>query len=421
MPKERIITGIDIGSTKISTTVASVSENRVSVIGVSGNVPSKGINKGDVKDINGSVEAISQSLERAERMAGVSVSSAFVTINGSHIENLNSHGVVAVPPNSNEISPNDVGRVIEAAQAVSLPSTREIIHVIPRDFTVNDQGGIKDPVGMSGVRLEVETNIIHGSTTAIRNIEKSVTQVGVDIDEIVYTGIASAEAVLTDTEKELGTLLLDIGGGTTSIIAYLEGSPIHSAVLPIGGRLITSDLAVGLRAKMEDAEKIKIKLSTEYLATPPMSAYADTQKKSEDFDVSEYDLEEKSIPKNLLYRIVDARLEEIFSLVALEITKANLQGKLPAGVVITGGSALTAGCERICKKVLRGPVRVGTPKGVTGLIDEIQGPMSSAGVGAILYGVNLFRSGTLLSLDDNRGKMTVNFNKLIDKFKSFLP
>ncbi len=421
MPKERIITGIDIGSTKISTTVASVSENRVSVIGVSGNVPSKGINKGDVKDINGSVEAISQSLERAERMAGVSVSSAFVTINGSHIENLNSHGVVAVPPNSNEISPNDVGRVIEAAQAVSLPSTREIIHVIPRDFTVNDQGGIKDPVGMSGVRLEVETNIIHGSTTAIRNIEKSVTQVGVDIDEIVYTGIASAEAVLTDTEKELGTLLLDIGGGTTSIIAYLEGSPIHSAVLPIGGRLITSDLAVGLRAKMEDAEKIKIRLSTEYMATPPMSAYADTQKKAEDFDVSEYDLEDKLIPKNLLYRIVDARLEEIFSLVALEITKANLQGKLPAGVVITGGAALTAGCERICKKVLRGPVRVGTPKGVTGLIDEIQGPMSSAGVGAILYGVNLFRSGTLLSLDDNRGKMTLNFNKLIDKFKSFLP
>ena len=421
MPKERIITGIDIGSTKISTTVASVSENRVSVIGVSGNVPSKGINKGDVKDINGSVEAISQSLERAERMAGVSVSSAFVTINGSHIENLNSHGVVAVPPNSNEISPNDVGRVIEAAQAVSLPSTREIIHVIPRDFTVNDQGGIKDPVGMSGVRLEVETNIIHGSTTAIRNIEKSVTQVGVDIDEIVYTGIASAEAGLTDTEKELGTLLLDIGGGTTSIIAYLEGSPIHSAVLPIGGRLITSDLAVGLRAKMEDAEKIKIRLSTEYMATPPMSAYADTQKKAEDFDVSEYDLEDKLIPKNLLYRIVDARLEEIFSLVALEITKANLQGKLPAGVVITGGAALTAGCERICKKVLRGPVRVGTPKGVTGLIDEIQGPMSSAGVGAILYGVNLFRSGTLLSLDDNRGKMTLNFNKLIDKFKSFLP
>jgi cell division protein FtsA len=418
MAKEKVITGIDIGSTKINTTIASFSENRVSVIGVSGNVKSKGINRGNVSDIHSAVEAISNSLERAERMAGVSVSSAFVTLNGSHIENLNSHGVVAVPPNNTEVSNMDVTRVIEAAQAISLPSTREIVHVIPRDFTVNSQDGIKDPVGMSGVRLEVETNIIHGSTTAISNIERCISQVGVDVEQLIYTGIASSEAVLTDTEKELGTLLLDIGGGTTSMIAYLEGSPIHSAVLPLGGRLITSDLALGLGAKLEEAEKIKIKLSAESVGR---DAASQNNKRNEEFDLTEFNLDEKALPRNILYKIIDARLEEIFNLVSLELAKAKLQGKLPAGVILTGGAAETAGAERVAKKTFKGQVRIGTPKGVTGLIDEIQGPGSSAGVGAILYGINLARSGSLLSLEDNRGKMNLNFGQLISKFKSFLP
>src|SRR3989339_767948 len=238
MPKEKIITGIDIGSTKVATTIAAVSEERISVVGVSGNIPSKGINKGNVVDIDGVVEAISASIEKAERMAGVSVSKAFVTVNGSHIENLNSHGVVAVSPNNvdSEIAKDDVARVIEAAQAVSLPTTRDIIHVIPRDFVVDSQDGIRDPVGMSGIRLEVETNIIHGSSTAMRNLAKCVGQVGVEVSDLVYTALASSEAVLTDTEKELGTILLDIGGGTSAMIMFFEGSPIYSSVLPIGGK-----------------------------------------------------------------------------------------------------------------------------------------------------------------------------------------
>jgi cell division protein FtsA len=353
-------------------------------------------------------------------MAGVSISSAFVTVNGSHIENLNSHGVVAVPPNSTEVSPTDVARVTEAAQAVSLPSTREIIHVIPRDFTVNSQDGIKDPIGMSGVRLEVETNIIHGSTTAISNIERCISQVGVDVEQLVYTGIASAEAVLTDTEKELGTLLLDIGGGTTSIIAYLDGSPIHSAVLPLGGRLVTNDLALGLAAKLEDAEKIKLKLSAESRAISDIIELQ-SGKKNDEFDLSEFSLDDKTVPRSILYRIIDARLEEIFNLVSLELAKAKLQGKLPAGVVLTGGSAQTAGAEKVAKKIFRGQIRIGTPKGITGLIDEIQGPGSAAGVGAILFGVNQSRSGNLLSMEDNRGKMNLNFGQLLNKLKSFLP
>jgi cell division protein FtsA len=418
MAKDRIITGIDIGSTKISTAVAAVSDNKISVIGVSGNVASKGINKGNVINIDSAVEAIASSLERAERMAGVSVSSAFVTVNGSHIETQNSHGVVAVNPHQNsEITQDDVVRVTEAAQAVSIPSSREIIHVIPRDFAVDSQDGIKDPVGMSGIRLEVETNIIHGSSTAMRNLVKCVQQVGVGVEELVYTGIASAETVLTDTEKELGTVLVDIGGGTSSIIMFLDGSPVYSAVLPIGARHITNDLAIGLRVRLEDAENIKLKLSNER----PDYMNGDKSKRIEDFDVSEFGLETDSVPRRLLYEIIDARLNEIFSLIALEIKKGNMTGKLPAGVVITGGGAMTSGIEKIAKNVLKMPVRIGTPKGVTGLIDEIQGPAFSATVGAIMYGSNLMRAGSMLSFDRGQSKMNLKISKLFDKLKSFLP
>jgi cell division protein FtsA len=418
MAKERIITGIDIGSTKISTAVAAVSENKISVIGVSGSVPSKGINKGNVVNIDSAVEAIASSLERAERMAGVSVSSAFVTINGSHIETQNSHGVVAVNPHQNsEITQDDVIRVTEAAQAVSIPSSREIIHVIPRDFIVDSQDGIKDPVGMSGIRLEVETNIIHGSATAMRNLIKCVQQVGVGVEELVYTGIASSETVLTDTEKELGTVLVDIGGGTTSIIAFLDGSPVYSSVLPIGGKHVTNDLAIGLRVRLEDAENIKLKLSSERVGY----TNEDKSKRIEDFDVSEFGLETESVPRRLLYEIIDARLNEIFSLVALEIKKCDMTGKLPAGVVITGGAGMTSGIEKVAKNVLKMPVRIGYPKGVTGLIDEIQGPAFSATVGAVMYGTSMFRTGSLLPFDRGQGKISLNISKLFGKLKSFLP
>ena len=418
MPKERIITGIDIGSTKISTTVAAVSESKVSVIGVSGVVESKGVKLGNINDIDSAVEAISTSLERAERMAGVSVSSAFVTVNGSHIQTQNSHGVVAVSPHQNsDISPEDVIRVTEAAQAVSIPSTREIIHVIPRDFIVDGQTGIKDPVGMSGIRLEIETNIIHGSTVAMKNIVRCVQQVGVNVEELVYVGLASAESVLTDTEKELGTILVDIGGGTTSTIAFLDGSPVFSSVLPIGAKHVTNDLAIGLRARLEDAEKIKLKLSTER----PDYLSADRSKRMEDFDVAEFGLETEVVPRRLLYEIIDARLNEIFSLIALEVKKANMTGKLPAGVVITGGGGLTSGVEKVAKNVLKMPVRIGYPKGVTGLIDEIQGPAFAATVGAVLYGANYMKSGALLAFDKSQGKINLKLSKLLDKLKSFLP
>ncbi|MDP2735305.1 MAG: cell division protein FtsA, partial [bacterium] len=255
MAKDNIITGIDVGTSKVSTVIASVSpEEKISVIGVS-TVPSRGIKKGVVVDIDEAVESIAASLEAAERMAGYSVQSAFVAVDGKHISSLNSHGVVAVSGEGSEITENDVERVTEAARAVSLPSSREIIHVLPRGFTVDSQDGVKDPVGMSGVRMEVETNIISGSTTVMRNLVKCVQQVGVNVNDLVFGGLASSEAVLSETERGLGCALVDIGGETTQVLIFTNGSPVYASVIPYGGQSITNDLAVGLRISLEDAER----------------------------------------------------------------------------------------------------------------------------------------------------------------------
>lgn len=415
MAKEKIITAIDVGSTKVSTIIASSGVDKLSVIGVSGGIKSKGITRGYVVDIDDTVESISASLEKAERMAGVSVSSAFLTINGSHIRTENSHGVVAVSHPDEEISTEDVYRVTEAAQAITLPSSEEIIQVIPRDFIVDGHNGVRDPVGMSGIRLEVETNIITGSTTAMRNIAKCVRQVGVDINDMVFTALAASEAVLTDTEKELGTVLIDIGGGTTSIIAYLEGSPILSAVIPVGAQFITHDLAIGLRTRLDEAEKIKFKLSEQRHAQMSLHGADDI------LNVAEFGLDEESIPKSFLYEIIDARLKEIYGLVALELEKAGLTKKLPAGAVITGGGSLTVGIENMGKRVLKMPIRVGKPKGLTGLIDEIQGPEFSACVGAILYGEKASRINSDLSFDSSKGTIVKKISNLTSKFKKLLP
>jgi len=417
MPREKIITGVDVGSEKVSTAIAALFENKVSIIGVSGAVPSKGIKRGSVVDIDAAVESISTSLERAERMAGVSVSSAFVTVNGSHVQTQNSHGVVAVNPQIGEITREDVLRVTEAAQAITLPSSRQVIHVIPRDFIVDSQEGIRDPVGMAGVRLEVETNIIHGSSTAMKNLVKCIDQVGVEVRELVYVGLASSRAVLTDTEKELGTVLIDIGGGTTSLIAFLEGSPVYSSVLGIGAKHITSDLAIGLRTRLDDAERIKLKLST--LSNENKSQGHAI--KEDIFDVSEFDLDTDEVPIKFLNEIVNARTKEIFNMVALDINKSGLMGKLPAGAVVTGGGAHTFGVVGVAKNILRMPVRLGVPSGVTGLIDEISGPAFSGTIGSVLYGVDLMKSNSLLSLDKSQGKINKSLHDFFEKVKSFLP
>lgn len=411
MKKERIITGIDIGSVKITTIIASVSDEKISVMGVS-TVPSKGIKKGVVVDIDQAVEAINECLEGSERMSGYAVSNCFVSLDGSHISSLNSHGVVAVSNPEGEITEEDVRRVTEAARAVSLPSSRELIHVIPRDFMVDSQNGVKDPVGMSGVRLEVETNIISGATTVMKNLVKCVQQVGVDVEDLVFAGIASAEAVLNDTEKELGCILADIGGGTTKLVIFSNGSPACASVLPVGGQNITNDLAIGLRTSLEAAENVKIKLAT-------VKTGAEGQKDSEELDISELGLEIKSVPRKLLSDIINSRVYEIFSLIALEIKKSGYSGKLPAGIIVTGGVAETLGLAEACKRVLNIPFRIGYPTGVTGLIEEIEGPVYASAVGLIHYGSHLIpeRNFPLVS----GGKIKSLLDKFLRWLKSFLP
>lgn len=422
MPKERIITGIDIGSSKVCSIIATISsEGRVSVIGVS-SVPSRGIKKGVVVDIDEAVEAIAHSLEGAERMAGYAVSSAFISVNGKHISSLNSHGVVAVAHQEGEIVESDVMRVTEAAQAISIPSSREIIHVIPRGFIVDSQDEIRDPVGMSGVRLEVETNIISGGATVMRNLVKCVQQVGVEPRELVFTGIGASEAVLTDTEKELGTVLIDLGGGTTSVVVFSGGSPGYSAVLPVGAQNTTNDLAVGLRLSLEDAEKIKIRLSEKELppVRPKEAEEEEKEKKKDEVDISDLGLERTTVSKKLVENIVEARLGEIFKMVIKEIKGSEFAEKLPAGVVLTGGGAETMGAEKVAKKVLGMPLRVGYPRGVTGLIDEIGSPAYAASVGLVLYGAYFEPPGGLSKVI-SKEKLGGIFSRVLEWIKSFLP
>lgn len=416
MPKEKIVSGIDIGSSKVTTIIATeTSEGKVSVIGVS-NVPSRGMKKGVVVDIDEAVGAIAQSLEGAERMAGYAVSSAYVLVDGTHISSLNSRGVVAVAHQEGEISAADVSRVVEAAQAISIPSSREILHVIPRGFIVDSQDGIRDPVGMSGIRLEVETNVISGATTVMRNLVKCVQQVGVDVEDLVFGGLASAESILSDTEKELGAVLVDIGGGTTDVLVFESGSPAYACVLPVGGQNITNDLAVGLRTSLEDAEKIKAKLSLD----KSLDVSKNERGESSEIDITDLGLEVTTIPKKMLNDIIKSRLSEIFSLVALEVKKSGFTGKLPAGVIISGGAAETVGVAEMAKQSLKMPVRIGSPTGATGLIEEISGPAFAASIGLVLYGSKL-QPERRVSLGSARGKVSGILGQVIDWVKSFLP
>jgi len=419
MSRDRVVVGIDIGSSKICCVIASCGEEgKISVIGVS-SVPSAGIKKGIVVDIDEAVGCIADCLERAQRMAGYGVSAASISCNGTHISSINSHGVVAVTGKENEIDESDIFRVTEAARAVAIPSSREIIHVIPRGFVVDTQEGIKDPIGMSGTRLEVETNLISGEVTALRNLARCVQQVGVDVTEVVFTGLASAEAVLNDTEKELGTVLIDIGGSTTSIIVYEDGSPAYSTVLPLGGRSITSDLAIGLRASLEAAEQVKINMSS-LLNFSSSGASVGSAEDEIDFKSLGLDIDSEGLSRKLLADIVQARLREIFTLVALEIKKSGYRDKLPAGVVLCGGGAKTLGVEDAVKYCLKGRIRVAKPRGLTGLVEELGSPDYATVVGLINYASrNSAKKKRTLSFTG--GKIKKASSAFISFFKSLLP
>lgn len=431
MAKDKVICGIDVGSSKIATLIASVDESgKINLIGVSSTV-SKGVKKTQVVDIDEAVGAITESVEAAERMAGYSISQTFVSLGGPQIESVNQHAVVAVSEPEGEIKESDVRRVNDAARAMPLATSREILHVIPRTFTVDGQEGIKDPIGMTGVRLETETHIITGSTTSMRNLVKCISQVGIDVTELVFSGIASALSVLTDTEKELGVVLVDIGGETTDVVIFIDGSVAYSSVIPIGARHITSDMAVGLRVSLESAEKIKLSLGK----IPKFPAIAEEEnskatlnhrkKDEEAIDVKLLGIQEdvqKISRKAVVDGIIKPRLQEIFKYVGKELKKSGFGTQVPSGLVLCGGGAQTIGILDQAKYVLGFPARLGMIEGLSGLIEEVDSPAFSSAAGLILYGATQGTQGQL-RLPVLSGSIPIKgvIQKGIDLVKSFLP
>jgi cell division protein FtsA len=430
MSEGKIVVGVDIGTSKIVTIIARVDDEFVNVLGVS-EVPSRGIKKGQIVDIKEAVEAINNSLDGAERMAGYQVSHIVASIGGSQIESQNSRGVVAVSSPQGEVAENDLNRVIDAAKAISLPSSRQIIHVLPRNYVVDGQEGIKDPIGMAGIRLEVDTHIISTASVSLTNLEKAFSQVGIDIDGVAFSGYASSLAVLSETEKELGVVLVDIGAGTTDISIYSEGSVAYSAVLPIGARHITNDLAIGLRISLESAEKIKIYLSN--MSKKPKIERLGETFKTESKSADEVDLSSLGLPedlrkvshKTLTDGIIRPRLNEIFTMIGMEMKRSGFAGQTPAGIVVTGGGALTVGVADSAKRTLAMPVRVGIPINIKGLIDEIEDTPFATVVGLAIFGAGLDVKQSLpfgLSFPHfgNFGLGKI-FSKIVNFIKSLLP
>ena len=373
--KGHVIVGLDIGTTKTCAIVAEVTDTGIDIIGI-GSHPSEGLRKGAVVNIDSTVESIKKAVEEAEHMSGCEISSVYVGIAGGHIKSQNSLGIVAVK--GREVDEDDVQRAIEASKAIAIPLDREILHTLPQSFIVDDQDGIRDPIGMSGVRLEAKVHIVTGSVTSVQNIAKSVDRVGIEIDDIVLDQLASSEAVLTPDEKDLGVALLDIGGGTTDIAVYSEGSIKHTAVLPVGGNYLTSDIATGLRTPLSEAEKIKIKYGC---------AFAPLIPKDEIIEVpSVGGREPLDVSRQILGRIIEPRMEEILRLAYKEIVKSGYEDMLAAGVVLTGGTSLLEGIVELAEQVFSTPVRRGLPANLGGLTDLVNNPMYATGVGLVLYG-----------------------------------
>lgn len=384
-----------------------------SIIGV-GEAVSAGIRRGVIVDIDEAVSSISEALEKAERMTGLTIDHAVVSVGGAQISSQESHGVIAVSRADGEITENDVVRVVDASQAISIPSNREILHVIPKNFTVDGQTGIKDPVGMSGIRLEVDTQIIQGSVPFIKNLTKCILQAGLEIDDLVLAPLAASQAVLSKKQKELGVALIDLGGGTTGLVVFEESDLVSATILPVGSMHITNDLAIGLRSSVETAEKVKLQYG---------QAEQREVKKDTDIDLSKIDKQEEGrVSLKHVAEIIEARLEETFDLINKELKRINKDGQLPAGAILTGGGAKLPGVVELAKKHLRLPVTVGLPGSVTTVIDRVDDPSFATAVGLVLW-ANEFLLGSSRTV--NKFARTVLENDTVNNlrkwFKSFLP
>ena len=373
----RTFAGLDIGTTKISCIIADQdAAGELRIVGV-GNAPSEGLRRGAVVDLEKTVASIMRAVDEAERMAGIQAKGVHAGIAGDHIRSLNSRGVVAVSRKDNEIAPADVARVIEAAKAIAIPTDREIIHVIPQEFIVDDQDGIKDPVGMSGVRLEAEVHIITGAVTSARNICRAIQRAGLKVYDLTLEPLASAAAVLDDDEKDLGVVLLDLGGGTTDVAVFHEGAVRHTSIIPFGGANVTSDIAIGLRTPIDKAESIKILYG---------SALASLVRGDETVSVCGVGGRgDKEISRHVLASMIEPRMEEIFALANKEVRKNHFAPLIGGGVVLTGGTSLLPGAAELAEQVFEMPVRLGAPRGLGGLSANVCDPRYATGVGLVLH------------------------------------
>ncbi|MDJ0832061.1 MAG: cell division protein FtsA [Gammaproteobacteria bacterium] len=391
--ENNLIVGLDIGTSKVVAIVGEVTvEGEIEIIGI-GTQPSRGLKKGVVVNIESTVQSIQRAVEEAELMAGCQIRSVYAGIAGSHVKSINSHGIVAIK--DKEVTPADVSRVIDAAKAVAIPADQRILHVLPQEFLIDNQEGIRDPVSMSGVRLEARVHLVTGAVSAAQNIIKCVRRCGLEVDDIILEQLASSAAVLTDDEKELGVCLVDIGGGTTDIAVFTEGAIRHTAVIPIAGDQVTNDIAVALRTPTQYANDLKIKYACalRQLATD-----------DETIEVpSVGDREPRRLARQTLAEVVEPRYEELLSLVQAELRRSGFEEICAAGIVLTGGSSKMEGVIELAEEIFHMPVRLGIPQHVSGLVDVIRNPIHATGVGLLLFGNKQQTSFSSAELEENAG------------------
>lgn len=409
MPHTKNIACLDIGTSKITTIIAQLPDDKSepNIIGVS-SIIAKGFKKGQIINLDLASRTITESIESAERMAGTEINQVFVSLTAPHFESINSHGVTAVGNPNGEITHDDIYRAIEAAKAITLPPNKEIIHSIPRIFTVDGQDGVIDPIGMNGIRLEVDSHLILASIPAIKNLNKCLEDINIKINSLVYSGLTAGAACLTETENELGVTLVDIGGYNTTITVFIDNSPSCSFCLPIGANNITADLAIGLRLPLVDAEKIKIRLSQ----------LADKKGFNDEIELSNIGITSENNKLSIsstINGIIKPRVEEIIRLVWHEICNRGFQNLIPAGIVFTGGGAQTVDLRNIASKIIPLPLRIGEPIKLGGLIDDIDSPSYSSAIGSVLY----FRD-TKLTSNSSGKKLNFSFKPVFDKIKDFL-
>lgn len=402
------VVGLDIGTTKVCTVVAELEERgRINIVGV-GNSLSAGIRKGVVIDIDSAAQAIMDSVDKARSMSDYEIHRVIVGVTGEHVASLNSRGVVAITHANREITEEDVLRVQDQSRVIVLPPDREIIHAIPRSYSIDGQGGIRFPVGMSGTRLEVETHIVTGAVTFLQNVAKAVHKAGLTIEATVLEPIATAEAVLLQDEKNLGVAIADIGGGTTDIAIFVDGDIYFSSAIPVGGSHVTRDISVGLRAAHDEAERIKI---------ADAAAMVSLVDPDDVFEVASLGSDEpRLLPRRILAEIVEPRMQELFTMVRQEILKSGYYNLLPAGIVLSGGGSQLAGNVELCRQVTGMPTRLGSPRNVAGVAEDLRSPVYATAVGLVQYGAHHHQQTRQVARDNSlMGKLQRFFHRVMSR------